>query len=58
MNNKRSPWDWVEVSIVALIVLYLFLRFDERAQDGWLAAVFLILLGLLILKIVRLIASR
>ncbi len=58
MDNKRSPWDWVELSIVVIVVLYLYLRFDEKMQDGWLTTVFLILLGLLILKIVRLIASR
>lgn len=55
MNHKQSLWDWVELSIVALIVLYLYLRFDEREQDGWLLAVFLLLIGLLILKVVRLV---
>ncbi len=58
MRNKRSPWDWVELGVVAVVVLYLILRFDEQAQDGWLTSVLIALLGLLTVKILRLLLSR
>jgi hypothetical protein len=54
MTTKRIA-DWFELLVVALLVLYFFLRFAEKwPQDGWLVAVAIILFLLLLMKVARL----
>ncbi len=58
MHKKYNLWDWIELGIVTLLVLYFFLRFAERApEDTWLSAVSCILLALLMVKVLRLVAG-
>lgn len=58
MDKKYNLWDWIELISVALLVLYFFLRFAERApDDGWLIAVSCILVALLLLKVLRLVVG-